>query len=74
MSTKENDKLIEEKIPEKKIISEKKFKVEKLRENCMQLFRITTSTFDGVFYNVHATELSIREARKIIDRWLGKEQ
>lgn len=74
MSTKENDKLIEEKIPEKKIISEKKFKVEKLRENCMQLFHITTSTFDGAFYNVHATELSIREARKIIDRWLGKEK
>lgn len=26
---------------------EKKFKVGKLRENCMQLFGVTASTFDG---------------------------
>ena len=52
---------------------ERKFKVEKLRENSMQLFGITTSTFDGAFYGNKKTEMTKREAAAIICKWLGKE-
>lgn len=48
-----------------------KFKIEKLRENSMKLFGITTSTFDGAMYGQNAAELTVEEARKIINEWLG---
>lgn len=52
---------------------EQKFKVEKLRENSVQLFGVTTSTFDGAFYGNKKTEMTKKEARAILDKWLGKE-
>lgn len=51
-----------------------KFKIEKLRENSMKLFGITTSTFDGAMYGQNVTELTVEEARKIINNWLGVKQ
>lgn len=53
---------------------EKKFQVKKLRENSMQLFHVTASTFDGAFYGQKETEMTIEKARAIIKKWLGKEQ
>ncbi|MCI9530294.1 MAG: hypothetical protein HFH38_00815 [Lachnospiraceae bacterium] len=52
--------------------SGKKFKVGKLRENCMQLYHITASTFDGAFYGHTEKEMSIQEAGAVIRGWLGK--
>ena len=52
---------------------EQKFKVAKLRENSVQLFGVTTSTFDGAFYGNKKTEMTKKEARAILDKWLGKE-
>lgn len=50
---------------------EPKFKVEKLRANSTKLFSVTTSTFDGAMYGHKETEMTIAEARTIINRWLG---
>lgn len=63
--------------PEKKVSAEsaavQKFKVEKLRENSMKLFGVTTSTFDGAFYGNEKKEMTIEEAGAMLDKWLGKE-
>lgn len=63
--------------PEKKVSADRaavqKFKVEKLRENSMKLFGVTTSTFDGAFYGNEKKEMTIEEAGARIDKWLGKE-
>lgn len=50
-----------------------KFMVEKLRENSMELFGVTKSTFDGAFYGSEKSEMTIKEAKAMIDKWLGKE-
>ena len=52
-----------------------KFELRKLRENSIELFNITTSTFDGAFHGQEAdTMFSIDEAKAIIDVFLyGKE-
>lgn len=61
----ENDKNITE-------ATVKKFKIEKLRENALELFGITVSTFDGAMYGQNETEMTIAEARDIINKWLGR--
>lgn len=48
----------------------KKFLVEKLRKDCINLFGVTTSTFDGAMYGHDETELSIDEAKAVIDEFL----
>lgn len=53
---------------------ETKYHIGKLRENCMQLFGITTSTFDGAFYGNTAQEMSITEAKSRINKWLGRKE
>lgn len=53
---------------------EPKFKVEKLRANSMKLFSITTSTFDGAMYGHKETEMTISEARAVINKWLGRKE
>lgn len=47
------------------------YPVEKLRANCMKLFGITTSTFDGAMHGQKKAEMTIAEAKSIIDTWLG---
>lgn len=66
-----------EAVPEKKAPADRaagqKFKIDKLRENSMKLFGVTTSTFDGAFYGDKRSEMTIEEARAMLDKWLGKE-
>lgn len=50
------------------------YKVEKLRTNCMKLFGVTTSTFDGAFYGNKATELTVAQAKAVLDKWLGRKE
>lgn len=50
-----------------------KYKVGKLRKNSMKLFGVTTSTFDGAFYGEKRNEMTVEEARAMLDKWLGKE-
>lgn len=52
---------------------EQKFKVEKLREHSVTLFGVTKSTFDGAFYGNKKTEMTKKEAKAMIGKWLGKE-
>lgn len=52
------------KTPEK---SEPKFLVEQLRKNCVTLFGVTTSTFDGAMYGHNKGEYTINEVKKIIE-------
>lgn len=64
------------KVPEPQEVKKKqepKFKVEKLRGKCMELFHITTSTFDGAMYGCTETEMTVNEAQARINKWLGKE-
>lgn len=53
---------------------ETKYKVEKLRAASMKLFKVTTSTFDGAMYGHSETEMTITEARAIINKWLGRKE
>lgn len=45
----------------------------KLRENCITLFGVTSSTFDGAFCGCAESEMSIEDAKARIADWLGKE-
>lgn len=49
-----------------------KFSVEKLRENCLTLFGVTTSTFDGAT-NGLSGDYTVEEMRKNIAEWQKKE-
>lgn len=48
------------------------FSIEKLRNNCMKLFGISVSTFDGVSHGLNG-EYTIAEMKKIIAAWQNKE-
>lgn len=45
-----------------------KFPIEKLRQNCLALFGVTTSTFDGATLGYDG-EYSVDEIKKAIDKW-----
>ncbi len=49
----------------------RKFSIEKLRENCRQLFGVSTSTFDGVTYRLTG-KYTIDEMKARIDAWEKK--
>ena len=53
--------------------AEPKFLIRKLREECITLFGVTSSTFDGAFHGCTEEEMSIEDARARITAWLGKE-
>lgn len=55
----------------KKILDGPKFPLEKLRENSMKLFGVSTSTFDGAT-NGLVGEFSVDETDKRIKSWLSK--
>lgn len=71
MSTRRIEQAVVE--PAETVKQETKFRVDKLRTKCMQLFHVTSSTFDGAMYGCTATEMTISEAQARIDKWLGKE-
>lgn len=49
-----------------------KFPLEKLRENCLKLFGVTQSTFDGAAHGLKG-EYAVSEIKKIIAAWQSKE-
>lgn len=48
-----------------------KFTIDKLRENCRQLFGVSTSTFAGATHGLTGT-FTVEEMKAHIDKW-GKE-
>ena len=55
-----------------KTINAVKFSISKLRENCVKLFGVSTSTFDGATYKLKG-EYTIEETKKYIEEWKKKE-
>jgi len=47
-----------------------KFPVERLRQDCLKLFSVTTSTYDGATYNLEG-EYAVEEMREHIKKWLN---
>ncbi len=57
-----------------KTANEPKYTLDKLRQNSVQLFGVTKSTFDGAMYGHGRKEFTINEVKAILKRWLyGKE-
>lgn len=51
-----------------------KYKLDKLRNNCSELFNVSTSTFDGATFNINKSEeYSITEIKNMIISWNKKE-
>lgn len=71
-NTEENvaDRAAEEPV---KTSDERKFPYEVLKENCMKLFRVTSSTFIGATIGKENGSYSISEMQRLIDEWLQKE-
>lgn len=57
---------------ENKSPEETKFPISVLRKNCVTLFKVTTSTFDGATYGKNG-EYTVGEMKNLIDSW-GKEE
>ena len=51
--------------------TEPKFTIERLRANCLTLFGVTTSTFDGATYGLSG-EFTVEEIEKTIEKWKKK--
>ena len=56
-----------------KTSDERRFPYEVLKENCMGLFHVTSSTFIGATIGKENGSYSISEMRRLIDEWLKKE-
>lgn len=56
-----------------KTSDERKFPYEVLKENCMKLFHVTSSTFIGATIGKENRSYSISEMQRLIDEWLKKE-
>ncbi|MCX4323760.1 hypothetical protein AMURIS_03769 [Acetatifactor muris] len=56
-----------------KTSDERKFPYEVLKENCMRLFHVTSSTFIGATIGKENGSYSISEMQRLIDEWLKKE-
>jgi len=58
----------------KKVIknAEKKYKLDDLRKNCLALFNVTVSTFDGAVTGLTG-EYTISEIKNVIEKWKAKE-
>ena len=52
--------------------SEPVFSVERLKENCVKLFGVSQSTFDGAAYGLSG-EYTVREMKSLIEKWKTKE-
>lgn len=58
---------------EQQVHEEPAFLVEKLRKNCIELFGVSSSTFDGALCGHSEEKLTVNQCRVIINKWLGKE-
>ena len=56
-----------------KTSDERKFPYEVLKENCVKLFHVTSSTFIGATVGKENGLYSITEMQHLIDEWLKKE-
>lgn len=56
-----------------KTSAERKFPYEVLKENCMKLFHVTSSTFIGATIGKEGGSYTITEMQSFIDEWLKKE-
>ena len=56
-----------------KTSDERKFRYEVLKENCVKLFHVTSSTFIGATVGKENGSYSIAEMQHLIDEWLKKE-
>ncbi len=56
-----------------KTSDERKLPYDVLKENCMKLFHVTSSTFAGATTGKENGSYSIAEMRHIIEVWLKKE-
>ena len=76
MPTRRTEPAVAETVEETKqeaVQQETKYRMDKLRAKCMQLFHITTTTIDGAMYGCEKTEMTVKEAQSRINKWLGKE-
>ena len=79
MAVKKNAEVVAEteslaKEQEAAINTEPKYAVRKLRENCLTLFGVSRSTFDGAMHGHTEEEYTKKEVETIINEWLyGKE-
>lgn len=53
-------------------VSAPKFTIAKLRQNCMKLFGVTSSTFDGATLGLNG-EYTVEEIKTAIEKWRKKE-
>ena len=49
-----------------------KYSIEKLRDNCLALFGVTSSTFDGATHKLDG-EYTVEEIKTTIEKWQKKE-
>lgn len=49
---------------------EPKFPIPELRRKCVALFGVSSSTFAGAMNKHHGEELTVKEAKAILERWL----
>jgi len=47
-----------------------KFSIERLRQDCAELFKISVSTYDGATYGKQG-DYTVEEMRGVIDKWLN---
>lgn len=53
--------------------AEMKFPLEVLKNDCVKLYKVTSSTFAGATANLPDGEYTIEEVRTVINKWLKKE-
>ena len=58
--------------PENTEAAEVKFSIDKLREHCLALFGVTSSTFDGATYGLNG-DFTVEEMSYHIAEWQSKE-
>ncbi len=67
---------INKELPENKRVIKsadiKKYRLDDLRKNCLALFNVTVSTFDGAVTGLTG-EYTISEIKNIINKWKTKE-
>ena len=72
MATEKSTKSTDEKVVQPKV--ETKFTVEKLGENCRQLFGVSSCTFAGATHGIRETDLfTVEEMKTRIEKWCKKE-
>lgn len=56
-----------------KTSGERKYPYEVLKENCVRLFHVTSSTFIGASIGRESGTYTVAEMQSIVDSWLKKE-